>query len=141
MAAIAVRTLVNTSDPAISIEESIQQIDGTAAATLTAGTIVKYDANGRFVAAAATGAQVGILNRNLVAGEAGTALRKGVMDGFNLDALAYGAQTWAGASGAMDSAGVAGTNPEIGFVIAGRSHLRGNAPDKLLCVDITNDLV
>lgn len=137
MAAIAVRNLPQGLDPAISVEESISQIEGTAAASLTAGTIVKYDANGRFVAAAATGAQVGIITRSVSAGDACTAIRKGRLDGYNLDALAYGAVVWAGASGAPDTAGVAGTNPAIGFVMAGRSQLRGNAPDKILKVDIT----
>jgi hypothetical protein len=140
MAAIAVRTLPNSGKPAISVEESYQQIEGTAAATLTAGTAVRYDANGRFVAAGATGAVLGIITNNVVAGDGCTAIRKGKMDGYNLDALAYGAQVWAGASGAPDTAGVAGTNPEIGFVMAGRSNLRGNAPDKILFIDITNDL-
>lgn len=136
MAAIAVRTLANSGQPAVSIEESIQQVEGTAAATLTAGTVVKYDTNGRFVAAAATGPQVGVLNRNVVAGDGCTAIRKGRMDGFNLDALTYGAVVYAGAAGAMDTTGTPGTTPEIGFVMAGRSHLRGNAPDKILLVDI-----
>lgn len=141
MASVATRTLANSGDPAVSVERSYQQIEGTAATALTAGTVVKYDANGRFVVAGATGAQLGVISRSVATGEGCTAIRKGVMDGFNLDALAYGAQIWAGASGVLDTAGVAGTNPEIGFVLAARSHLRGNAPDKLLFVDITNDLV
>ena len=136
MAAIAVRTLTQSGDPAISVEESIQQIEGTAAATLSAGTVVKYDTSGRFVAAGATGAQVGVITRSVVAGEGCTAIRKGRIDGFNLDALAYGAVVYAGAAGAPDTTGTPGTTPEIGFVMAGRSHLRGNAPYKILLVDI-----
>ena len=141
MAAIAVRTLTNSGDPAISVEESIVQDTQMAAATITAGVAVKYDSNGRWVVAAATGAQDGVATHNAVAGEGLTAIRKGVLDGYNLDALAYGATVWAGALGVLDTAGVAGTNPEVGRVIPARSHLRGNAPDKVLYVDMTLDLV
>lgn len=140
MAAIAVSTLPNSGDPAISVEESWQQLTATGAATLTAGQTVKYDSNGRWVAAGATGAVDGILTRSIVAGEAGTAIRKGILDGFVLDALAYGANVFAGATGTVDTTGTPGTNPEVGKVVPGRSHLRGNAPDKLLLVDITVDL-
>ena len=97
MAAIAVRTLANSGDKAISVEESIVQDTQMAATTITAGTAVK----------------------------------EGVLDGFNLDALAYGARVYSGASGVVDTAGTV----VVGEVIPARSHLRGNAPDKLLYVN------
>ncbi len=136
MAAVAVNTLPNSGDPAISVETSVQQFTATSAATLTAGQVVVYDSNGRWVAAAATGGAVGIITHSVVAGEAATAIRKGTLDGFNLDALSYGTRLYSGASGTVETAGTPGTNPEIGMVVPGRSHLRGNAPDKLLMVDI-----
>jgi hypothetical protein len=131
MAAIAVRTLTNSGDPAISVEESKVQDTQMASTTITAGVAVKYDSNGRWALAAATGAVDGIATHNAVAGEGLTAIREGVLDGYNLDALAYGANAFAGASGVVDTAGTV----VVGRVIPARSHLRGNAPDKLLYVN------
>jgi hypothetical protein len=133
MAAIAVRTLAFSGDPAISVEESVVQHTATSAATLSAGSAVKLDTNGRWVAAIATGQVEGILTRSVVSGEAGTAIKLGVLDGFNLDAIAYGGLAYTGAAGALDTAGTVA----VGKVIPGRSHLRGNAPDKLLFVNCT----
>lgn len=131
MAAIAVRTLANSGDKAISVEESIVQDTQMASTTITAGTAVKYDSNGRWALAAATGAVYGIATHDAVAGEGLTAIKEGVLDGYNLDALAYAARVYTGASGVVDTAGTV----VVGEVIPARSHLRGNAPDKLLYVN------
>lgn len=69
-------------------------------------------------------------------GQGRTAVRKGVLDGFNLDALAFDATVFlSNTDGRLaDAAGT--TSVAVGRVIAGRSNLRGNTPDKLLFVDL-----
>lgn len=69
-------------------------------------------------------------------GQGHTAIRKGVLEGFNLDALAFDAPVYlSNTDGRLaDAAGT--TSVAVGRVIAGRSSLRGNTPDKLLFVDL-----
>lgn len=138
MADIAVRTLANSGDPAISIEESVIQDTQIAGEALTAGQIVVHaSASGNFIKAGTgvqSGAVYGVVNRSVAAGEACTAVRKGVIDGYNLDSYNYGALMYvsANAGAIADAAG----GSVVGRVIPARSNLRGNNPDKLLFVDL-----
>jgi len=76
------------------------------------------------------------LKSGVADGQGRTAVRKGVLDGFNLDALAFDANVFlSNTDGRLsDTAGT--TSVIVGRVIAGRSSLRGNTPDKLLFVDL-----
>lgn len=139
MATVALRT---AGDIEIDIVHSVIQDTQAAAVALNAGDMVAYDANGAFTSvgiaqdtAANARAAYGIVTRKVAIGESVTAIRKGVLDGFNLDALAYNAPLYTGIAGTVETAaGTAGK--EAGRVIPGRAQSRGVAPDKLLFVDL-----
>jgi hypothetical protein len=78
----------------------------------------------------------GIATRAAAAGEAVTAIRKGVMDGFALTALAYDAAIYLSDTDGRLST-VAGTvSTVLGRVIAGTSTTLGTAYDKILSVEV-----
>lgn len=118
----------------------VQQHTAPAAEAITAGAPVRFDtSNGKFTNANGTTtaeARVwGIATRTVVANEALTAVRKGLMDGFTFsqayDAAIYLSDT----DGRLaDAAGTVST--VIGRVISGWSQRLGTAADKLLFVDI-----
>ena len=125
----------------VSIVESIVQMTLPAAEAITAGAIVRLDtATGRFTNANASSAAearvYGVAARTVVAGAPVTAVRKGVMDGFVLDALAYDAALYASnTDGRMaDAAGT--TALAVGRVIPGTSSNLGVGYDKLLMIDL-----
>lgn len=122
----------------VNIEESIIQDTQPAGENLVAGQVVAYNAAGRFVKAAANaaaGGMYGVVRRTVVQGESVTAVRKGVMEGFNLDALNPGALVYSSAtSGAISD--TAGTGTVLGRVIPGRSNRANQAADRLLFVDL-----
>lgn len=140
MAAIALRT---AGDISLDVVEKFIFDTQPAGVALNAGDLVGYDANGAFTTAgidqaSAANARIayGIVLRKVAVGESVTAVRKGVIDGFNLDALAYNAALYTGTgTGTVETAaGVAGR--ELGRVIPARGNLRGGAADKVLFVDL-----
>jgi hypothetical protein len=77
---------------------------------LTTGVAVKLNSTGQVVksvAGDAVGVQLGVVigAGALSVGNAVTVLARGVVDGYDLSALAYGAIAFAGAAGVVDTAG------------------------------------
>lgn len=124
----------------LSIEESIVQMTGILAEDATAGDAVRLDVNGRFTKAnattAANSANTWILAKSGKAGEGRTVIKLGVLDGFDLSALAYGADVFLSNTGGAlaDAAGT--TSKRIGQVIPAFAQTLGNSPDKLLLVEL-----
>lgn len=133
MALIAVRTAGR-----IEVVESIIQATLPAAETIVAGAPVRIDTDGKFTNSNATtyteAGAYGIALRSVAAGEALTALRVGVVDGYTLSG-AYSSSVYisdtdgrlADATGTIDAA--------IGYVLPGWSQTVGTAADKLLAVN------
>jgi hypothetical protein len=135
MAAIALVTADR-----VRIVESIIQLTLPAAEAITAGQIVRIDTTtGRFTLANGTTAAearvYGVAVRSVPAGMAVTAMRKGVLDGWNITG-AYDDPVYAGnADGTLDTA--AGTvSTVVGRVIPATSNTTGTALDKLIFVDL-----
>jgi predicted RecA/RadA family phage recombinase len=138
MADIAVVTAAR-----VRIVESIQQDTQIAAEAIAAGAPVRYDTNGRFTNANGTstteGNVFGIAWNSVVAGQSITAIRQGVLDGWNLDALAYGAAVQlSNTDGRLDSGGAPTVAVRVGMVIPVNAQQLGDVPDKVLLVDIKN---
>lgn len=130
---------LNTANK-VEIVESNEQLTLPAAEAVVAGNIVRLDVtNGRFTKAngssAAEARVYGVAVKTVAAGEPVTAIRRGVMDGWDLSALAYDAPVYASnTDGAIDSA--AGTvSTEVGRVIPATGNLLGVAHDKILLVE------
>lgn len=136
MAAIALVTAGR-----VRIVESFVQMTLPAGEAIAAGAAVRIDTTtGKFVnanASSAPGARVwGIAVKTVAAGQTVTALRKGVLDGYNIS-QAYDAAVYLndGATGIIgDAAGT--TNAVIGRVIPATQTTLGTAFDKLLFVDL-----
>jgi hypothetical protein len=108
MAAIALAVAAR-----VNVVESIAQVTSYAGAALVAGTGLRYDAIYQPV----------------------TAIRIGVMDGWDFTALAYGAPVYLATAGGLDTAaGVVSTI--VGEVYAAHAQSFGAAPDKLLWICI-----
>lgn len=103
MAAVALNTGVK-----LSPVNDYQYISRTLIANvdLVSGVVVTLDATtGKAVKAAGTGAQYGVVLQNASAGDPVTVMIKGVVAGWNVSALNYGASVYAGAAGVVDTAG------------------------------------
>ncbi len=134
MAAIAVATAGR-----IHIVESIQQMTLVAAETILAGAPVRIDTAGKFTNSNGTTTTEnrvwGVGTRSVIAGEALTAVRRGVLDGFTFsqafDAPIYLSDT----DGTLaDAPGTVST--AVGRVIPGTATTLGTAFDKLLSVEL-----
>lgn len=125
----------------VRIVESIEQMTLPAGGTINAGDVVRLDTTtGRFVQAAggtAANARVwGVAANSATAGIPVTAVRRGVLDGWDFDSNDYDDALYvsdtAGRIG--DTAGTVST--VIGRVIPGTSTTLGTAYDKLLHVGL-----
>jgi len=112
-----------------------------AAEAISAGNAVRFDATtGKFTKANGTDATeanlYGIATRTVAAGEALTAVRRGVLDGFAISALNFGAPIYLSDTDGLlaDSAGTVSTI--VGRVIPGTSTTLGTAFDRLLFVNL-----
>jgi hypothetical protein len=133
--------LALVSTTAVSIVEPMIIFPGVAGANIVAGQLVRFDvATGRFVLAVAdipANARVfGMAMRSVSAGQALTVVRKGIVDGFVLDASAWDAAIYLGnvAGNASDTVGTVST--VIGRVVPGFYNTAGRPHDKLLFVDL-----
>lgn len=125
----------------VRIVESIEQMTLPAAEAITAGMAVRVDpTTGRFTKAngsAAGEARIwGIADQTVIAGQTLTAIRRGVMDGWDLDGLDYDDPVYLSNTDGIlaDTAGTVST--VIGRVIPGTSATLGNAYDKLLHIGL-----
>lgn len=125
----------------VRVVESLEQATLPAAEAITAGMAVRIDtSSGKFTKANATteaeSRVYGIATRSVAAGEAVTAVKRGVLDGYDIASLAYDATVWLSATDGLlaDAAGAMQT--PIGRVIPGTAVTVGTALDKLVLVDI-----
>jgi hypothetical protein len=124
----------------VHIVQSIQQLTVPAAEAVLAGSPVRIDTTaGTFTNANGTSAGearvYGIATHSAAAGEALTAIRRGILDGFTFsqayDATIYLSDT----DGRLgDTAGTVSTI--VGRVIPGTAATLGSAYDKLLSVEL-----
>ena len=127
----------------IEVVESIEQMTLPTDEAVNPGQAARLaTATGKFTKANGTtapeGRIYGIATGGVanVAGRPVTAIKKGVIDGFDLSGLAYDAPVYlSDTDGALDTA--AGTvSVVVGRVIPGTSTTLGTAFDKLLLVDL-----
>lgn len=123
----------------IEVVESIIQASLPAAETIVAGAPVRIDSNGKFVNALATTAAnsdlYGIGTRSVVAGEALTAVRSGILDGYALSGAYWSALYLSDTSGRVADAAGTVVKP-IGYVLPAWAQTVGTAADKLFQVSI-----
>jgi methionine aminopeptidase len=127
----------------VDVVESIIQMTLPAAETLAPGDAVRLDVStGKFTKANGTTAAeariygIAVGQHAVPAGMPITAIRKGVLSGHNLAALAYDqAILLSNTDGTLaDAAGTVSVT--VGRVIPGTSSLIGSAYDKLLFIDL-----
>lgn len=128
------------TDNRIRVVESFVQMTLPAGEDLTAGQVVRiHPDTGRFVKAGAasstTAFAYGIVVRSVAAGMPVTAIRHGVLDGFDLDDLDYNNPVFlSDTAGALADA--TGTETVVlGRVIPGTATTLGTAYDKMLYVE------
>lgn len=142
MADIAVRD-ANLGISVVGVN-NVVQLDGVDDEAVLAGAPVRFNTTtGSFTNANATSAGeaavFGIqLKKGAADGQGKTVVRIGYLDGYNLDALNYGAPVYlSNTDGRLgDTAGT--TSVKVGQVVPGFSNLRGTNPDKLLLVQLNN---
>ena len=125
----------------VEVVESIEQMTLPAAEAITAGMPVRLDtSSGKFTAANATGAAeariYGIATKTAAAGMPVTAIRQGVMDGFDLSGLNYDAAVYLSNTDGRLADANGTVNVAVGRVIPGTSVTLGTAFDKFLHVDL-----
>ena len=124
----------------VHVVESIIQMTLPFGESLAVGDAVRIDTNGKWTGANATTTTenriYGILVSKDPAGAVGTAVRKGVLDGFALTAMAYNAAVLLSDTDKTlaDAAGTVSTT--VGRVIPATATITGTAYDKLLFVDL-----
>lgn len=125
----------------VEVVESLVQMTLPAAEAITAGAPVRLDTtSGKFTNAngtlAAEARVYGIATKTVAAGEPVTAIKTGVMDGFDFAANAYDAALYLSDTDGRvgDVAGTVST--VLGRVIPSTSVTLGTAHDKLFFVDI-----
>jgi len=128
-----------TTAERIDVVESIEQSTLPAGEAITAGAPVRQNTSGAFVNGNGTNATeaaiYGIATQTVKTGEALTAVKKGVLDGFNFS-QAYAAPIYVSDTDARlgDAAGT--VSVLVGRVIAAWGQQIGTAADKLLAVDL-----
>lgn len=126
----------------VEVVESIQQLTLIAAEAIEAGAPVRCNGTtGKFQNGNGSdmteGKYFGIAIRSVAAGEALTALRRGILDGFDLSGLNYWATIYLSDTDGRIS-GTAGTKAvTVGYVAPANAQVLGSSPDKLLYLDPT----
>lgn len=130
----------------LRVEESLEQNTLPAGVAIAAGQSVREDTTtGKWAladaSASGTADAYGMAVKTVPAGLPVTAIRRGVIEGFDLDDQDYGEQIFLSdtAGGIADAAGTA--SRVVGAVIAVHTHLIGGTPDKLLRVDYAGEEV
>lgn len=129
----------------LRVEESLEQDTQPAGVAIAAGQSVIRDATtGRWIladaSAAGTANAYGMAVKTVPAGMAVTAVRRGVIEGFNLDDQDYDEQIFLSdtAGGIADASGT--VSAVVGRVMPVHSHLVGGVPDKLLHIDYAREV-
>lgn len=126
----------------VEVVESVQQLTLVASEAVTAGAPVRCNnTTGQFQNGNGSdmteGKVYGIATKTVAAGEPLTAIRRGILDGFDLSGLNYWATVYLSDTDGRIS-GTAGTKAvTVGYVGAGNTQPLGSSPDKLLYVDPT----
>lgn len=125
----------------VEIVESIIQMTLPTAEAITAGMAVRLDTtNGKWTkangSAAGEARAWGVATRTAPSGGALTAIRKGVMDGWDLSAMAYDDPVYLSDTDGRLSTVAGTTSVVIGRVIPGTSTTLGTAFDKVLSVEV-----
>jgi hypothetical protein len=135
-----------TTADTVHVVESIEQMTLPAAAATEAGAPVAIDTAGKFVAADADGSGTlpityGIATRSVAAGEPVTAVRRGVLAGWNFTGVDY----WTNVLLADTAGEITVTSSEsnggsadviIGRVIPVWDHLIGGTPSKAVLLTL-----
>jgi hypothetical protein len=130
-----------TTADRVEVVESIIQATLPAAEAITAGMAVRIDVtNGKFTKANGTTAAeariYGIATRTVPAGGAVTAIRKGVMDGWAMAAMAYDAAVYLNDTDGRIGTAAGTVSTVIGRVMPGTSTTLGTVFDKLFSVEV-----
>lgn len=135
--ALSTRAATNRTMDMVKKPSHADQATYPAAEAITAGAPIRQDtSNGRWTNANASGAAEArathIASHSAAAGESLTGYRRGLMDGFVLDALAYDAPVYlSNTDGRLaDAAGT--VSVIVGRVAPGFATTLGTAADKLL---------
>lgn len=123
------------------IVRSQEQLTIPADQAIQAGQLVRHDVTtGKFTlgnGTTATEANIyGVATRKVAAGEPLTAVKRGIIDGLDLVALAFGAKVYASDTDGAMSATAGTVSVQIGRVISGTAVSLGTTYDKLLEVDV-----
>ena len=124
--------------------QSLVQATLPAAETIAAWAPVRIDTNGKFTNANGTTATeadlYGIATRSVVAGEAVTAVRVGLLDGLTLAGAYWSSIYLSNTDGRLaDAAGT--VTRRLGYVMPGWSQGVGTAADKVVVIDVTRSEV
>lgn len=126
----------------LRVVESIQQMTLPFAESVNVGQVVRIDTStGKWTKANGTTAAEarvwGVLVSKDAAGAVGTAIRKGVVDGFELSSLAYDLAIYmSDTDGGLADDAASTVDVIVGRVIPGTSTTLGTAYDKLLEIDL-----
>jgi len=126
----------------LNVVESIQQMTLPFAESVNIGQLVRIDTTtGKWTKANGTDAAEarvwGVLISKDAAGAVGTAIRKGVVDGFDLASLAYDLAIYmSDTDGGLADDAASTVDVVIGRVIPAWSTTLGTAADKLLEIDL-----
>lgn len=125
----------------LHVVESIIQMTLPAAEAITAGQAVRLDtSSGKFTLANGTDAAesriYGIAVKTTAAGMPVTAIRKGVLEGYNLSGDAYDAPVYLSDTDGTLAQGNGTVTVVVGRVIPATAAALGAAYDKLLFVDL-----
>jgi hypothetical protein len=135
-------TQTGNNSRSLDVEVSYEQLTYPAAVAMGEGSVVYIDSNGKFAladasAAGAAARPYGITTRKVAAGEAVTAVAKGVLGGFDFASQGYGAEIFLSDTDSGKLADAAGTvSVKVGTVIPKYGVPRGTALPKLLRVNL-----
>lgn len=132
--------LALTTAGILNVVESLEQMTLPLAESINVGQVVRIDTTyGTFTKAnASTAAEAlayGILVSKDAAGKVGTAVRRGVLDGYALSALNFAAKVYLSDTDGTLATTAGSETLVVGDVIAGTSTTLGTAYDKLLHLD------
>jgi ABC-type spermidine/putrescine transport system permease subunit II len=130
--------LALTTAGRIEIVDSEEQMTHPAGVALIAGNSVVSNSNGAWILADSVTNKLGIhiALRSAALGEPGvTAVRKGLIDGFNIAAMLINAPIYVSDVPGAIATGTGTGNIQIGRVVAAHAQPNATAPDKIIRLD------